>query len=272
MAFDDSIFEEYTKWVVSEIEPGFIHVQYNNPKTLNAFSEEDWRAYHHILEWLDSDPGTNIILISSKVEKAFSSGLNLKAAMTLMSGKDDWSFENKKKFMYKHIKDFQDAIAMPARMRTPTIALLNGISLGLALDIASACTIRVAVEGVKMSIREIKIGIVADMGSLQRMTNLVNNKSKINQLALTGDYFGAKEAFELGFVSEVVPDLKTGVERCIELGLLINSNPQWAIKGTKESIQYMVNGGNHEQGLAEIAEYNSIHLVGGLTTGMPSKL
>ncbi|PIS53296.1 hypothetical protein CJI97_002961 [Candidozyma auris] len=151
MAFDSSIFEEYTKW------------------TLNAFMEEDWRAYHHILEWLDSDPGTNIILISSKVEKAFSSGLNLKAALGLMEGKDDWTFE-KKKFMYKHIKDFQDAIAMPARMRTPTIALLNGVSYGLALDIASACTIRLAVEGVKMSIREIKIGIVADMGSLQRMT------------------------------------------------------------------------------------------------------
>ncbi|QWW22273.1 hypothetical protein CA7LBN_001019 [Candidozyma auris] len=272
MAFDSSIFEEYTKWVVTEIEPGFIHVQYNNPKTLNAFMEEDWRAYHHILEWLDSDPGTNIILISSKVEKAFSSGLNLKAALGLMEGKDDWTFENKKKFMYKHIKDFQDAIAMPARMRTPTIALLNGVSYGLALDIASACTIRLAVEGVKMSIREIKIGIVADMGSLQRMTNLVNNKSKMNQLALTSDVFGAKEAYELGFVSEVVPDLKSGVERCIALGKSINGNPQWAIKGTKDCIQYMVNGGSHEEGLAQIAEYNAVHLVGGISAGMPSKL
>ncbi|KAF3993455.1 hypothetical protein FT663_00478 [Candidozyma haemuli var. vulneris] len=272
MAFDSSIFEEYTKWVVSEVEPGFIHVQYNNPKTLNAFTEEDWRAYHAILDWLDSDPSTNIILISSKVEKAFSSGLNLKAAMSLMNGKEDWSFENKKKFMYKHIIDFQDAITKPARMSTPTIALLNGVSYGLALDIASACTIRLAVEGVKMSIREIKIGIVADMGSLQRMTNLVNNKSKMYQLALTGDVFGAKDALDLGFVSEVVPDLKTGVERCLELGSSINGNAQWAIKGTKDSIQYMVNGGTHEQGLANIAEYNSINLVGGITAGMPPKL
>lgn len=272
MAFDSSIFEEFTKWVVTEIEPGFIHVQYNNPKTLNAFAEEDWRAYHHILEWLDSDPSTNIILISSKLEKAFSSGLNLKAALTLMNGKDDWSFENKKKFMYKHIIEFQDAIAKPARMRTPTIALLNGVSYGLAIDIASACTIRIAVEGVKLSVREIKIGIVADMGSLQRMTNLVSNKSRMYQHALTGDVFDAKEALDLGFVSEVVPDLKTGVERCIELGKLINSNPQWAIKGTKESIQFMVDGGSHEQGLANIAEYNAVNLVGGITTGMPSKL
>lgn len=272
MTFDSKIFDKFLKWEVTEVEPGFVHVEYNNPRTLNAYQEEDWRDYHEILQWLDFDPSTNVILISSKVEKAFSSGLNLKAATTIMESKDDWSFESKKAFMYKHIKDFQDAISLPARMRTPTIALLNGISYGLALDIASACSIRVAVEGVKMSIREIKIGIVADMGSLQRMTNLVNNKSQIYQYALTGEIFGATEALNLGFVSKVVPDLKTGKDYCLELGKDINQNPQWAIKGTKDSIQFMVNGGTHEQGLQQIADYNSVHLVGGVSSGMPSKL
>lgn len=264
MVFSTDDYKQFTKFIVTEIVPGFIHVQYNNPKTLNAFAEEDWRAYGHILTSLDAEPTTNIILISSAVPKAFSSGLNLKAATEIMKNKEDWSFESKRKFMYTHIREFQDAIAVPARMRTPTIALLNGINYGLALDMSSACTVRIATEDCKFSIREIKIGIVADMGSLQRFTNLTNNKSLVNQYALTGEIFSAQDALNLGYVSKVVPDLKAGIAHCLELGEEINDSPQWAIKGTKDSIQYMVNGGSHEGGLSQIAEYNAIHIVGGV--------
>lgn len=264
MTFTSSQYSKFSKWQVNEIEPGFVHVLYNNPKTLNAYAEEDWRAYHEILMLLESDPDTNVILISSAFSKAFSSGLNLKAAFLLVDESEDLSFAQKKNKMYSHIREFQDAIAMPARMRTPTIALLNGVCYGLALDIASACSIRVTTEDVKFSIREIKIGIVADMGSLQRLSKLVGNKSLLNQYALTGEVFGAQQALELGFVSKIVGDFDAGIEHCLDLGKDINSNPQWAIKGTKESIQFMLDGGSHEQGLLNIAEYNSVHLVGGL--------
>lgn len=263
MVFKAENFSKSEKWIVSEIDPGFIHVQYNNPKTLNAYDTEDWKMYQEILTGLENDPETKIILISSAVPKSFSSGLNLTSAMGLMSGKEDWSFKDREKFMYQHIREFQDAVTMPARMRTPTIALINGICFGLGLDLVSACSIRVVVEGAKLSIREIKIGIVADMGSLQRMSNLVNNKSLMYQYALTGEIFSAQDALSLGFVSKIVPDLESGLTYCKELGSNINQNEQWAIKGTKESIQYMVDGGTHEQGLLNIADYNAAQLVGG---------
>lgn len=264
MTFNAEVFGDKEKWIVSEVEPGFVHVQYNDPKTLNAFATADWKAYEEILTALENDPATKVILISSAVAKSFSSGLNLAEAMGLMQGKEEWLFSKRKQYMYHHIREFQNAITMPARMRTPTIALINGICYGLGLDLASACSIRVAVDGARMSIREIKIGIVADIGSLQRMTNLVNNKSKMYQYALTGEIFSAQEAARLGFVSNVVADLEAGLQYCRELGRNINQNAQWAIKGTKESIQYMVDGGSHEQGLANVAEYNATHLAGGL--------
>lgn len=266
MGLNPATFTKYEKWIVTEIEQGFVHVQYNNPKTLNAYGERDWRDYFEILIALDNDPDTNIILISSAVPKAFSSGLNLKESAQLLAGKEEWPLEARQKFLYKHVIDFQDAITYPARMKTPTIALLNGISYGLALDIASACSIRVAVEGTKFSVREIKVGLVADMGSLQRMTNLVGNKSKMYQYALTGEVFSAQDSLEIGFVSKVVPDLASGVEYCTELGQDINQNMQWVIKGTKTSIQQMVDGGSHERGLADVAVYNAINLAGGPVT------
>lgn len=257
-------FSKHEHWIVEEVEPGFAHVQYNNPKTLNAFAEADWRAYAEILTLLDSDPDTNVILVSLAFAKAFLSGLNLKAAMLLQAGMEEAPYAVRRNHMYQHIREFQDAIAVPARIRTPTIALLNGVCYGLALDIALACLVRVAVAGAKFLIREIKIGIVADMGSLQRISRLVGNVSKVNELALTGDVFGADEALALGFVSKVLPDFEAGVAYARELGASINLNPQWAIKGTKESIQFIADGGGHEQGLLNIAAYNAEHLVGGL--------
>lgn len=252
------------KWIVTEVADGFFHVQYNNPRTLNAYSEEDWRRYQTILTTLDTDPNTKVVFISSAFAKAFSSGLNLKAIALILQGKENWSLAARKNYMYQHIREFQDAISTPARMKTPTIALLNGVSYGLALDIASACSIRIATEDVKMSIREIKLGIVADMGSLQRMTSLVGNKSLMNQYALTGQVFGAAEALKIGFISEIVPSFEAGIARGRDLGLSIAENPQWAIKGTKDCIQFMADGGSVEQGLLNVADYNAPYLLRGL--------
>ncbi|CAH6723943.1 putative enoyl-CoA isomerase/hydratase Fer4p [[Candida] jaroonii] len=265
--FDESKYQD-PEFLVKEIEQGFINLQFNNPKTLNAFSERTWRAYQNILERLDADPETNIILISSSYAKSFSSGLNLKDAQVLMGGLkgDD---QSKYDFMYKHIIDFQTAISTPTRMTTPTICLLNGISLGLAIDIAATTSIRVAVKDAKLSIREIKIGLVADMGSLQRLPKIVGNKSRLFQYALTGEYFNGDDAYDIGLVSKVVPDYESGMKYCIELGKDINSNADWVIRGTKDSLQYMVNGGTVDQGLLNIAHYQSRFL--GAEPKIPSR-
>lgn len=254
----------HPEFKVIEIEPGFINLQFNNPKTLNAFSESTWRGYQDLLEKIDKDADTKVILISSPLEKAFTSGLNLKDAAALTSLMDKTEQE-KYNFLYKHIIEFQHAISTPARIRTPTICLLNGVCYGLAIDIAATTSIRVVVKNARLSIREIKIGIVADMGSLQRLPFLVGNKSKLNQYALTGEVFSAEDALELGLVSKVLPDYKSGLDYCIQLGKEINSSLQWTIKGTKDSLQYLSNGGNVKQGLLNIADYNAIH-IGGISS------
>ena len=253
-------YKQYDEFVVTEVELGLWHVQLNNPKTLNAFSQTTWRQYGEIFTKLDADPEVNVILVSSTSPRAFSSGLNLKSAIATFGQSVDMNNEERYNHMHQHIRDFQHCITTPARINTPTIGLLNGVSYGLALDMAACYTIRVAVEGVKFSIREIKIGISADIGSLQRLPALVNNKSALYQHALTGDIFGADEAFRLGFVSRVLPDLESGVEYIKEVGLDIAGNQQWAIYGTKKSIQEITDGLSVEQGLKNIAHHNATHI------------
>ena len=260
--FKSEDYKQYDQFIVSELEEGFYHLQFNNPKTLNAFSEKTWRHYAEILNKLDQCKDTNVILISSTIPKSFSSGLDLKDAIASMVGGVKKSEKERYEYLHQHIREFQYSIATPSRISTPTICLMNGINYGLALDISSACSIRVATADCKFSIREIKIGIPADIGSLQRLPSIINNKSLLYQYALTGEIFGAEEATKLGFVSAVVSDLKEGVEYCANLGQNINQHQQWAIKGTKESIQFILDNGSHEQGLKKIANYNATHIDG----------
>lgn len=260
MPFNQKDYEQFDLFIVSEIEEGFRHVQINHPKSLNSFNEKRWRQYQAVLETLDKDPETVVILLSSTSPKAFSSGLDLKDAIATFSKDVDSSDEVRYRSLHEHIVDFQHAIATPTRIDTPTICLLNGISYGLAIDIASACSIRVVVEGAKLSIREIKIGISADIGSLQRLPSLVNNQSLLYQRALTGDVWSAQDALEWGFVSKIVPDLKSGIEYCTELGSEISGYQGWAVKGTKRFLNQVQTGTTVEQGLKNVAHYNATNI------------
>lgn len=255
--FNPKDFEEFKEFIVAEIDEGFFHVRCNNPKTLNAFSERTWRSYGKILEKLDSMEDSKVIIISSTVPKAFSSGLNLKDALSEMGQYVSLNEEEKVKKLYEHIRDFQYCIGTPARIDTPTICVLNGICFGLALDIAACCSIRIATRDAKFSIREIKIGIPADIGSLQRLPALVNNKSLLYQYCLTGVVFGAEEALNLGLISRIEPDLETAIKYAMELGHDINLNATWAVRGTKRHIQQILNGSSVETGLNNIADYNA---------------
>ncbi|RCK64749.1 Delta(3,5)-Delta(2,4)-dienoyl-CoA isomerase, mitochondrial [Candida viswanathii] len=255
MTFDPSTYK-YEFFTVSEIQEGFAHVQYTNPKTLNAFSEQNWKDYGSIFARLDAEEDIQVILFSSGVPRSFSSGLNLKTAANLFSSEQQSTAEAIKD-LHVHIRDFQSDIGTPARISTPTIAILNGLNLGLALDMAAAYTIRIAVEGAQFSIAEVNIGITADIGSLQRLPALINNKSLLFQHALLGDKWGPEEAEKLGFVSTVVPSVEAGIEYAKALGAKICEAPAWAIKGTKKHIQDVINGTSVDQGLADVANWNA---------------
>lgn len=255
MTFNPESYK-YEFYTVTQIEDGFAHVQYTNPKTLNAFTEQNWKDYGEIFRRLDKEEDIQLILFSSGVEKSFSSGLNLKTAANLFKSKTN-STEEAIKELHEHITGFQYDIGTPARISTPTIGILNGLNLGLALDIAAAFTIRIAVEGAQFSIAEVNIGITADIGSLQRLPAIINNKSLLFQHALMGDKWGTDEAMKLGFVSTVVPTIEEGIEYAKTLGEKICSVPAWAIKGTKKHIQDIINGTTVEQGLKDVANWNA---------------
>lgn len=193
---------------------------------------------------------TRAIILSGH-GKHFCSGLDLQGnlkAVTSMDATNGVHF----------IRQFQECIAAPIHSHIPVISISHGVSYGLALDIISATTIRLCTSDVRFSIKEIDIGIMADIGSLQRLGYLVSNQSKLNELALTARDFGAVEAQDLGLVSGCFPTKDNALNSAISMANKIAGKYQPAVIGTKKHLEMMnVNSENAHAGLESVAVDNA---------------
>ena len=137
------------------------------------------------------------------------------------------------------MRDFQHAIGAPARTPQPVIAAVHGLAFGLALDALSAVDVRLAAADAAFSIKEVDVGIAADIGTLARLPRLVGNASLLHELALTGRVFGAHDAHRLGLVSRVVPGSRDEVVRAaLELAREIARKSPVAVVGVKRFLSH----------------------------------
>jgi len=118
------------------------------------------------------------------------------------------------------------------------ICVLHGASVGIAIDIASACDIRIASQDAKFSIKEVDIGIAADLGTLQRFPKIVANDSWTRELAMTGRFFSAEEALKHGFVSYVFGSKDESLAKAREIAKIIARKSPVAVQGTKVLLDY----------------------------------
>ena len=133
----------------------------------------------------------------------------------------------------------REAVALQKfKLIQSVICVLHGVALGIAIDISSACDIRLVTQDAKLSIKEVDIGLAADLGTLQRFPRLVANDSWTRELALSGRFFSAKEALEKGFVSYVLENKEAAVHRATEIATLIASKSPIAVQGTKTLLDY----------------------------------
>ena len=118
------------------------------------------------------------------------------------------------------------------------IVVMHGISYGLAIDMSTACDVRICTKDVRFSVREVNIGLAADVGTLSRLPQTGISMSFIKDVALTARDFGAQEALQVGFVSAVYDDKKSAREKAIELAKLMSSKSPVAVQSTKAVINY----------------------------------
>lgn len=207
---------------------------------------------HTLFDALSTNPDVRAIVLSSSNPRAYTSGLDLVSAASSLSGDTSTAADPARRAveMRRYLTRFQAAISSLEACEKPVITALNGICFGLAIDIASAADVRVASADARMSIKEVDVGLAADIGTLQRLPRAVGASGWISELALTGREFGAEEAARVGFVNRVLPDWAAAVDTALQLATLIAEKSPVAVTGTKALLKY-----SQEHTVAEGLEY-----------------
>jgi enoyl-CoA hydratase len=228
------------------------------PAKGNAMGPDFWWELPLVFRDLDADPQVRaIVLIGSGAH--FSYGLDLPAMMPAWAGMlaGDALAGPRTDFLYD-VRRLQSAVNSIAETRKPVIAAISGWCIGGGVDVISAADIRLASADAKFSVREVKVAIVADIGSLQRLAPIIG-EGHLRELALTGKDIDAARAEKIGLVNDVFPDREALLAAARKLAEEIAANPPIVVQGVKN----VLNAGTERQiadGLRYVAAWNAAFL------------
>ncbi|KAF8456418.1 ClpP/crotonase-like domain-containing protein [Kalaharituber pfeilii] len=232
-------YPTYVNFLIHCPAPHVLHVEINRPSKLNAFNDAMFRELLDIFSRIRLDGDVRAVVLTGAGEKAFTAGLDLKDSFgTLGGGAEGVDSYRKTRGIREKIKQWQEALGAVEGCGKPTISLLHGISYGLALDLTCCTDIRLCTSSVALSLKEVDIGLAADLGTLTRLPKLVRSLSWVKEIAYTARIFSGREALAQGFVSHVVETKQEGVEKALEIAKAITEKSPVAVESTKELIEW----------------------------------
>jgi enoyl-CoA hydratase len=237
----------------------------DRPEKRNALGPEFWSDLPGVMDALGEDPATRAIVVAGR-GPAFTVGLDLVAFgpaimggdVAALTGGPSPSETAKRLNTYRQIKAMQRTFTSIAENRKPVIAAVHGYCIGAGVDLTTACDIRLAAEDAIFSVRETRIAMVADVGTLQRLPEIID-PGRVAELVYTGRDWDAAEAREIGFVSGVHMDAGAVVDAAVDLAEQIAANSPLAVQGAK-AVLNAARRRRVEENLDYVALWNSAFL------------
>jgi len=230
----------------------------------NAMGPDFWADLPVAMKELSDDGETRAVVIAARGPH-FSVGLDLKAMASLLLGGDDrGATEGERAHPSKaaqavgargQVARMQASISSVAECAKPVIAAVHGYCIGGGVDLITACDVRVASREATFSVREVKMAIVADLGSLQRLPRIVG-AGHVAELAYTGKDITAERAAQIGLVNEVLQSPEETLEYARTIAAQVASNSPLAVQGTK-AVLTAGDGQTVQEGLDFVAVWNS---------------
>jgi enoyl-CoA hydratase/carnithine racemase len=228
----------------------------NRPERLNALSSDMWDDIPAVVGTLNQDQNVRVIVLAGR-GPSFTAGIDV--AMLAGLNPEGTSRAVASQRIYENVKKLQQTTSVFADSPKPTIASIHGFCIGAGIDLITACDIRMASEDAIFSIRETKMGLVADVGTLQRIPSIVNS-GHVAELAFTGKDFDSGHALKIGLVNHVFPDLETLNEGVLQLAGEIAANSPLVVSGVK-NVLAANRGRGLEESLDYVAHWNSSYLL-----------
>ena len=236
----------------------------DRPEARNAMGMDLWRDLPAAMETVSRDQRVRAVVIAAKGPH-FSVGLDLKAMGSLLAGAGDGregdgtasppSMAARARGARGEVLRLQDSITAVARCPKPVIAAVHGYCIGGGVDLIAACDIRLASADAIFSVREAKVAIVADLGSLQRLPAIIS-AGHLAELAFTGKDITAERAKEIGLVNDVAGDTEGVLKAARTLAGEIAANSPIAVQGTK-AVLAANEGRTVAEGLDYVATWNA---------------
>lgn len=246
---------EYQAFKV-EIADAIAHVQINRPHKLNAMNAPFWAEIIAIFQALDEDDSVRVVVLSGAGEH-FSAGIDL-ALLASVASELGQDVGRNARLLRRKILQMQASFTAVDRCRKPVLAAIQGYCIGGAIDLVAACDMRYASSDAQFSIKEVDMGMAADVGTLQRLPRIIGD-GILRELAYTGRTVLAPEALAVGLVNRVWPGHRELLEGVMVLAGQIAAKSPLAVAGTKQMISYMRDH-RTDDGLEYIATWNAAML------------
>ena len=225
----------------------------------NALGPDFWADLPRAIAAIGSEPDVRAVVIAARGPH-FSVGLDL-VAMAGLTGpprSDDGALPSmaaRARSARAEILRLQASVTAVADCEVPVIAAVQGYCIGGGVDLIAACDIRLASADALFSVREAKVAIVADLGSLQRLPSIIG-RGHVAELAYTGKDITAGRAEAIGLVNGVSADAGAVVADARRLAEEIAANSPLAVRGTK-AVLTAGEGRSVAEGLEYVATWNA---------------
>ncbi|MGM9484702.1 crotonase/enoyl-CoA hydratase family protein [Roseateles sp. NT4] len=230
-------------------------VRLNRPDKANAMNAGMWQDIRRAFNWIDSQAEARVAVLEGE-GKHFTAGIDLQMMMGIAPQIQDPCDGRTRESLRRVILDMQDTLTSLERCRKPVLAAIHGACVGGGIDLICCADMRYCSADAYFSIKEIDIGMVADVGTLQRLPKMVGSQGLVRELAFTGRRVEAAEAREIGMVNRVFDSreaLQAGVR---EIAALVASKSPLSVRGTKEQLNY-ARDHSVADGLNYIATWNA---------------
>jgi len=214
---------------------GIAHLQLNRPERLNTMAPPFFPALRDAVRGLNDGGGARVLVISS-TGKHFCAGM----ALDVFGGDDALLVTRTSRArlnFQETLRKLIDCFSAIDEARLPVICAIQGGCIGGALDLATACDIRVCSADAFFTVQEIHIGMMADLGVLQRLMKIVP-QGVAREMAYTGDRVNAERALQIGLVNAVLPDAQAALEHAMTLARHIAAKSPLAIAGSKLALNH----------------------------------
>jgi enoyl-CoA hydratase len=244
---------------VQRLEPGVVEVTLLGPGKGNALGPDFWAEMPALFRALDADDSVHSVVITGSGAN-FCYGLDLAAYASLWGSMlaEDGGLARPRTRLHDQVRAMQSGLDAVAECRKPVVAAISGWCIGGGVDLIAACDVRYASAEATFSVREVRVAMVADMGSLQRLPGIISD-GHLRELVLSGKDVGAERAARIGLVNDVLASPAEALGAAREFAVQVAANPPLVVQGIKQVLD-VERSARVAAGLKLVAAWNAAFL------------